>query len=276
MNNKGINMITLIITIIIIIILASITVYHSFKTTTDATKKNLMEEMKNVEEVIGIAKAKGMSEQFTPNPMYIISDDELDAKYTGILTAEQIQIIKDINNDASADPLKKYYLLDQSGFDSEFRDNDFTTVTGLKREYLVSYEDRVVIVNDNGSLVSSGKIDSTEPTTSGIKVTFTPNGSKEWARTQSAKISVTGNNIVSTQYAWSESAKEPASTIINNSFSNGATVQLTDETGNSWYIWVLVKYTEDGVQKQYLQRSNAFYIDNTPPTGELNVNSIVK
>lgn len=276
MNNKGINMITLIITIIIIIILASITVYHSGKTASDANKKNLMEEMKNVEQVIGIAKAKGMNEEFTPNKLYLITDTELDEKYSGILTPEQIQKIKEINNDLSIDPLKKYYLLDQARFDKEFRDNNFTTVTGLKREYLISYEDRVVIANDSGKLVSSGKIDSTEPTTSQIKVAFTPNGSKAWARTQSAKISVTGNNIVSTKYLWTDLAEEPASITIDKNFSNEATVELSDETGNSWYIWVLITYTEDGIEKQYLQRSNAFYIDNTAPSGELDVNEIKK
>lgn len=276
MNNKGINMITLIITIIIIIILASITIYHSGKTASDATKKNLMEELKNVEQVIGIAKAKGMNEEFMPNEHYLITNAELDEKYSGILTAEQIQNIKNINADDTIDPLKKYYLLDKTRFDLEFRDKNYTSITDLKREYLISYEDRIVIVNDNGSLVSSGQIDSTEPTTSEIKITFTPNGNKEWSKTQSAKISVTGDGITSSQYAWSQSSEEPASTIINNSFSNGDTVELVDKTGNNWYIWVLIKYTEDGEQKQYIQRSEAFYIDNVPPAGELNVNSIVK
>ncbi|MBR4110685.1 MAG: hypothetical protein IKK43_03225 [Clostridia bacterium] len=276
MNNKGINMITLIITIIIIIILSSITIYHTTKTTSDATKKNVMEEMKNVEDVIGIAKAKGMIGEFIPNSLYKISDEQLDSKYKGILTADQIQTIKDINNDDTVDPLRKYYLLDQSGFDSEFRNNDIASVSGLKREYLVSYQDRVVIVIDNGSLISSGKIDSTQPTNSEIKVVFTPNGNKEWARSHSAEISVTGENINSMSYAWTKTAKEPASIDINNNFSGNTTVSLVDETGNNWYIWVLVTYTEDDVQKQYIQRSNAFYIDNTPPSGELEVNEVKK
>ena len=63
---------------------------------------------------------------------------------------------------------------------------------------------------------------------------------------------------------------------INNNFSGNTTVSLVDETGNNWYIWVLVTYTEDDVQKQYIQRSNAFYIDNTPPSGELEVNEVKK
>ncbi|MBO5179873.1 MAG: hypothetical protein J6B87_05970 [Clostridia bacterium] len=274
MNNKGINMITLIITIIVIIILASITVYHSMGTSEDATKKNLMEEMKNVEEVIGIAKAKGMNDEFTPNEIYIISDEELEEKYAGVLTPEQMQTIKDINK--GSDPLKKYYLLNQEGFDSEFRDKNITTVNGLKREYLVSYKDRVVIVNDNGTLLSSGKIDSTEPTTSEIKVVFTPNGSKEWKKEQSAEILVTGDNIDSTTYTWTNLPNEPASIEIDTVFNGTTTAKLLGKTGNDWYIWVLVKYTENGIPKQYLQRSNAFYIDNTPPEGELNVNSITK
>lgn len=277
MNNKGINMITLIITIIIIIILASITVYHSVKTTEDATRKNTMEEMKNVEEVINVAKAKGMNGEFTPNEAFLIEDDELDSKYKGVLTSEQIENIKKVNKDANVDPLRKYYLLNQAGFDAEFRDSGNVSVSGLKKEYLVSYFDRVIIVNDNGTLLSSGKIDSTTPSDSEIKVVFTPNGSKTWAKTQSAQITVTGENIVSTEYAWTNSASEVTAALADkNTFSNTVSVDLKDKTGNDWYIWVWVKYTEDGNEKQYVQRSEAFYIDNTPPEGELDVTEIRK
>lgn len=280
MNNKGISMLTLIITIIVIIILATITVYYSSKTVEDATKKNIMEEMKNVENVISAAKAKGLAGDFTPNEEYIITDEQLDKMFSGVLTQEQIQNIKNINNDDDADPLEKYYLLDQAGFDSEFRNNDIITVNGLKRQYLVSYDSRVILINDNGSLVSSGKIDSTTPTKSEIKVVFSPNGSKSWKKEHSAQISVTGDNvnIISTQYTWTNSENEASAILADRyNFAGVTNIDLRDKTGNDWYIWVWVKYTEeDGREKQYVQRSNAFYIDNTSPTGELEVNEIKK
>lgn len=277
MHNKGISMITLIVTIIVIIILATITVYYTSETVQDATKKNIMEEMKNVEIAVGAAKAKGLAGEFTPNSKYLITDEKLDKMFSGVLTQEQRQNIKDINKDDSVDPLKKYYLLDQAGFDEEFKDNDSITVNGLKREYLVSYDNKVILLVDSGSLISSGKIDSATPTTSEIKVVFSPNGNKTWAKEQSAQISVTGTDIISTEYAWTNSENEVTAILADkHTFSNSTTVDLKDKTGNDWYIWVWVKYTEDGNEKQYVKRSNAFYIDNTPPEGELNVNSIVK
>lgn len=277
MHNKGISMVTLIITIIVIIILASITVYYTSQTVQDATRKNIMEEMKNVEAAVGVAKAKGLAGEFTPNEEFLIKDHELDEKFSSVLTQEQIQNIKDINADDSINPLKKYYLLDQAGFDAEFKNNDTITVNGLKREYLVSYDNKIIILNDNSTLISSGKIDSTDPVSTQIKVVFSPNGSKNWATTQTAEITVTGNNIDSTEYAWTNSTNEVTALLADkHTFSNNVTVDLKDKTGNDWYIWVWVKYTEDGVQKQYVQRSNAFYIDNTPPEGELSVNEIKK
>lgn len=277
MHNKGISMITLIITIVVIIILATITVYYSSQTVQDATKKNIMEEMKNVETAIGDAKAKGLAGEFTPDEKYLIKDSELDSKFANVLTAEQRQNIKNINNSTSADPLKKYYLLDQEGFDAEFKNNGIVTVNGVKREYLVSYENKVIILIENGSLISSGKIDSTTPTISEIKVAFSPNGNENWAKEQTAQISVTGTGIISTEYAWTNSENEVTAILAEkHTFSNNITVDLKDKTGNDWYIWVWVKYNENGKEKQYVQRSNAFYIDNTPPVGELNVNSIVK
>ena len=133
-NNKGISMVTLIITIVIILILTAITGYFSDKAIDDASKKNTKEEMKQVEEVISIAKAKGMNGEFTPNSRFLITEEELNASYGGLLTEMQIENIVNININPSINPLKKYYLLDQDGFDAEFRDNGIVTVNGLKKE----------------------------------------------------------------------------------------------------------------------------------------------
>ncbi len=276
MDNKGISIITLVITIIVIIILAGIGGYYSFEAIQQATQKDVKEEMRNVEEIVGAAKVKGLAGDFTPNSAFLITNSELDDMFAGALTDEQIQIVKNINADNSVSPLKKYYLLNQSRIDSEFGDSDNITISGVKRTYLVSYEDRIVMINVNGEILSSGEIENEPPENTEIKVAFTPNGSTTWATSQSAGITVNGSNIISTKYTWTESSEEPASIMINETFASGDLVTLTGETGNSWYIWVLVEYEEGGVTKRYLQRSNQFYIDNTEPTGELDVKGIIK
>lgn len=275
-NNKGISMITLIITIVVMLILISIGGYYSFETIDKANQKDAKEEMRNVEEVIGAAKAQGLAGKFTPNKDLLITDAELTSMFGGLLTTEQIEAIKAVNNDASADPLKKYYLLDQAGFDMEFGDSDNITINGVKRTYLVSYKDRVIMLAENGTLVSSGEIGGGPSTDESIKIVFSPNGNKTWATSQTATINVSGAGIKEMKYLWSQSSEEPTLSLINNTFESGDEVTLTGKTGNNWYIWVLINYEEDGIEKQYIERSNQFYIDNTLPTGALDVSGITK
>lgn len=275
-KNKGMSMVTLIITIVVMLILIGITGYYSYEAIQQTNQKDLKEEIRNVEEVIGAAKVQGLAGKFMPDERFLISDEQLTSMFSGVLTSEQIETIKNVNNDATADPLKKYYLLDQTGFDSEFGDSDNVTVNGLKRTYLVSYKDRIILVNENGSLFSSGEVDTSPSIDAGIKVAFTPNGSQNWSKTQSATISVSGSGIKSRKYMWSQSSEEPASLLIDNNFTSGQMVTLENKTGNDWYIWVLIEYEENGELKQYLERSNQFYIDNTAPTGSLDVSGITK
>ena len=269
MQNKGISIITLVITIIVIIILASIITYNTYNAINATNEKDVKEEFAHVEAAIGTAKAKGLVGEFKPNSNYLITPDELSQKFSNVLTAEQIELINETNDDASIDPLKKYYLLNQDGFDAEFAAIDSVTATRLKREYLVSYNDRIIIVNVNGNIISSGEIEKETPTYSELKVVFEPNGNTTWAKSHSVKVNVTGTGITRMTYLWSQSSEEPASTLISNVFSSGATLTLDNKTGNDWYIWVLVEYSENGQTKRYLERSNAFFIDNEPPTGVL-------
>lgn len=274
MQNKGISMITLVITIIVIIILAGIGGYYSFEAIEQATQKDIREEIRNVEEVIGAAKAKGLAGEFIPNKNYLIKDHELESMFSGALTDEQIEIINNTNEDDTISPLKKYYLLDKNAFDAEFGDSEHIDISGLKRTYLVSYEDRVVIINNNGTIISSGEIKSEEPINSEMKVVFNPNGSQTWSKTQSTGITVSGVGIKSMQYMWTTSSEEPA--FLGSNFTNGELITLNGETGNNWYVWVVVTYDEDGIEKRYKARSNQFYIDNTAPTGTLDVSGISK
>lgn len=275
-NNKGISMITLIITIVVMLILISIGGYYSYEAIEKANEKDAKEEMRNVEEVIGAAKAQGLAGKFTPNKDLLITDAELTSMFGGLLTTEQIEAIKKVNKDTSVDPLRKYYLLDQKGFDMEFGDSDNITINGVKRTYLVSYKDRIIMLAENDKLISSGEIDKNISTGANIKITFSPNGNTTWAISQSATINVSGTGIKSMKYLWTQSSEEPALDLINNTFTSGEEITLTNKTGNNWYIWVLINYEEDGVEKQYVERSNQFYIDDSYPTGSLDVSGITK
>ena len=99
-------------------------------------------------------------------------------------------------------------------------------------------------------------------------VTFGTNGSTTYSKSQSTVVTITdeggagvdSNNL---KYQWTQSAEEPAENTFTIPFSSGETITKSDGTGNNWYLWILAK---DKAGNTTIQRSNVFYLDNTPPT----------
>jgi len=278
-NNKAISMISLVITIVLIIILAMITSQYLSSTMEDAQYKDAKEELKNVESVVEYAKTQILIDEFMPNKDFMITNSELDMKFGKILTADELDYIKDVNNSDELEAPYKYYLMNQSKFDSEFG-NDYN-VSNLRpaREYLVNYMDTFVACNYDGTkIASSNDILPTEDyERAEISVAFTPDGNSEWQKQQSTMVSLKFNSaatVISTQYLWSQSYTEPDVTEFVNDISDGEAVDLIDKTGNDWYLWICVTYNENGVEKTYFKRSQPFYVDNTAPSAKLEVEEI--
>lgn len=99
-------------------------------------------------------------------------------------------------------------------------------------------------------------------------VTFGTNGSTTYSKSQSTVVTITdeggagvdSNNL---KYQWTQSAEEPAENTFTIPFSSGETITKSDGTGNNWYLWILAK---DKAGNTTIQKSNVFYLDNTPPT----------
>ena len=286
MNNKAVSMVALVLTIVIIIILAAITVPLLSNVMSDSTELDAKEEFANVVAVVQSAKKDILVNRFVPNEDYVISDEELDAKYTGILTEEERQEIKDANKGKVLED--KFFLMNQDRFNSEFG-SDFNIARMREtREYLVNYMLGVVVLNNDGKRMAQGDLPKVPDLIRGdVNIGFSPNGNAEWYKRQSTRaILVYDENTTTLQSAycvWSESISSPDDSEFTTDVTtgettrNGSTVKikkpmdLEGKTGNGWYLWVKVEYFDDGELRTKYEKSEAFFIDNTAPTFELEV-----
>ena len=105
-------------------------------------------------------------------------------------------------------------------------------------------------------------------------VNFGTNGSTTYAKSHSTTVTVTDNKASdsglvanSLKYVWTQSTTAPANeSSFTGTFTNGGTVSsptATNPSGDNWYLWILAKDNVGNVSKI---KSNAFYLDNTPPT----------
>lgn len=279
MKNKGISMMSLIITIILIIILASISSVYLSAVLEDVQYKDAKEEFKNVENVVEYAKTQILIDEFMPDQTWLITDIELENKFSRILTPEEIDHIKLVNASDAIKAPHKYYLMNQSRFDSEFG-NDYN-VSDLRpaREYLVNYMDTYVISSYEPERLANISDLTYEDTTSNtvVKVAYTPNGNMEWSKQQATIVTIEANaaaTITSTKYLWSQSYTAPDKSEFVESLIDGQTIEISDDTGNDWYLWVEVMYKENGIDKTYYAKSEPFYIDNEAPTADVELENI--
>lgn len=279
-NNKGVSMISLIVTILLIIVIATISSYYLSSVIEDVQFKDAKEELKNVENVVEYAKAQILIDEFMPDESWKITDNELDNKFGKILSSEEIEHIKEVNASTELKAPYKYYLMNQSRFDSEFG-NDYN-VSNLRpaREYLVNYMDVSIVSTYEGErlatsldiISTSGDVDRAD-----IRVVFTPNGNSEWAKQQATMVSINSSavtTVYSAQYLWTQSFAQPDISEFSTSISDGESINLDGKTGNDWYVWVLIEYEENGVNKTAYFRSEPFYVDNEAPTADLDVEEI--
>lgn len=282
MNNKGVSMISVVVTVLLIIIIAAITSYCLSSIMEDVQYKDAKEELKNVETVVEYAKTQILIDEFMPNEDFIIDDAELDRKFGKVLSTEEIEYIKKINNSDDIKAPYKYYLMKQEKFDAEFG-NDYN-VSNLRpaREYLINYMDAVVISTYEGERIATVddiKVPSGDGERAEIQIVYEPNGNIEWSKQQATMVFIRNNaaaTIKSTKYLWSQSYTKPSVSEFTTNISDGQTVSLDGKTGNDWYLWVCVSYEEHGIAKTYITRSEPFYVDNTPPTADLEVEEIRK
>ena len=109
----------------------------------------------------------------------------------------------------------------------------------------------------------------------GPEISFEPNGSTVYKLEQSSKVTVTSGNEVNEstlRYVWSQNPEQPLRTEFKSSFTNEEKISNNTDTGNNWYLWVRAK---DMLGNESYARSEAFYLDNTPPTTPVITSNVV-
>ncbi len=282
MNNRAISMIALVITIIVIIIIASITAPLLSNVISDSLLEDAKVELRNVETVVGYAKTLILNDEFSPNPAYIISNEDLKSKFGTVLTYEEMEKIKEINENSKIKAPYKYYLMDEKSFRDEFG-NGFN-VSGIReaKYYLVNYMNDIVVGNFGGKRLTNENEGSIIPSEDVIRgkvfVEFVPNGNSEWSKQQDTEVFITGNNTVlgEQKYVWTQSIAKPNDSEFTSDISDRQTVGLNGKTGNNWYLWIKVNYTDDGENRTEYFKSEPFFVDNEPPTFTMEVDEITK
>lgn len=155
---KGISLVSLVITIIIIIILTGIVSYYSIENLKKAADMEIAEEIRNVEEVVLRERARIISGTHTTNTDYIITEIRL----TEMLDTLSDQGKKDeiwdaitVANYNNSDEYK-YYLLNAENYSAQIGDD--LKILNLKGEYIVNYGLGTVIFINEESVYISGEL----------------------------------------------------------------------------------------------------------------------
>ena len=113
------------------------------------------------------------------------------------------------------------------------------------------------------------KIDKTAPV-----AVFEPDENKIYAKSQALKVTVSdlASGVASDKlkYQWTQSSEAPAANTFTTSFTNEDTIVKSNDSGNNWYLWV---YIEDTVGNSAILSSKEFYLDNTPPSCNISIDS---
>lgn len=138
------------------------------------------------------------------------------------------------------------------------------TYDNVKEEITEDYEvtrNGKYIVKVHSALRVTGMVEITELIPS---IEYSPLGDTEYKREHSVQIGVkeAGDKVVSIKYQWLNTIEEPDESTFTESCNRGATLTKNEVTGK-WYLWTLVE-TKSGFKR--IERSEAFYFDNTGPT----------
>ncbi|MBQ9267642.1 MAG: hypothetical protein IJ217_05140 [Clostridia bacterium] len=159
MRENGITLVALIVTIIIVILLAVMGGFYTNDVFNTTERMDVEEELRNVEELVSVQAAKIKGGSQTLPETYVATNAEIDSFNidTSVLSSDEVRKIKSTNSsEVSAE--YKYHLMNQAAFNAVFGDD--INVRKVKREYLINFDERVVILKANGKLYKAGRIET--------------------------------------------------------------------------------------------------------------------
>lgn len=114
------------------------------------------------------------------------------------------------------------------------------------------------------AVLTTNKIENITDLVSSVQ--YTPNGNATWKKEHQVKVTAIENvdKVESIKYQWTDSTVEPAANTFNKTIESETVIENT-LTGK-YYLWTLL---EDSDGNTRIEKSEAFWFDNTVPTADL-------
>ena len=149
-NNKGISLITLIVTIMVMLILIGVVGTYSLETIMEANEAVAEREFANVRDFVLKQQTDIQTEKFDMNsskyPELIISPELTFLLCDGRLTSTELGNIADVNT-SEIDAKYKYYYFqaDSKSFEDSELTNNGITVQDVQNDYIINFYSGTII-----------------------------------------------------------------------------------------------------------------------------------
>lgn len=155
-NQKGVTLMSLVITIIVMVILLSVAGYYSIDSIKNSHIANREKEFVEVIEYVGVLKTYLLLEEFLLEEDTVVTNERLYV-YENIIPGTQINKMLEVNLSA-LDPIYKYHFIDAE----KLADKDFTNgkinVKDAKNSYIINFYTGTVIGLYDSKIEISGNV----------------------------------------------------------------------------------------------------------------------
>ena len=165
-NNKGITMMTLVITIVTMVILISIVGYFSIESINNSHISNEKKEMADVLEYVLVRKAKLLNNEFDVEEKYgdisgkapIVTEELLELVARNLEETGKNNIIE-VNQNSIFPDEYKYIYITADKLNNEALSTEYTVIRDVKNNYIINfYTGTVIGLYDNGERIESSGI----------------------------------------------------------------------------------------------------------------------
>lgn len=162
-NNKGVTIMSLVITIVVMVILISIVGYFSIDSIKNSYISNEKKEMADLQEYVLSRKAKLLNDEFNVSGYELVTDEFLNWFANGLAETEKQKIIE-VNTDIYLNENYKYFYITKDKLNNESPTQEYIIVKDIKNNYIINfYTGTIIGLYDNGERIEiSGTIKNLE------------------------------------------------------------------------------------------------------------------
>lgn len=155
-NNKGVTLMSLVITIVIMVILISIVGYFSLDSIKNSYVANQKKELADVVQYVGSKKVKLLLEEFDVSekfPDTVVTSEGLYLIANGLSETNK-NIILEVNSSDYLKDNQKYLYITAEKLNAESMASDSIVVKDIKNNYIINFFTGTVIgIYDNGERI---------------------------------------------------------------------------------------------------------------------------